>query len=460
MPTTTVRYTEQLADYVTSLRFEDLPEATIAKSKQCLLDLLGIMVRAKVEADSSPAIEASVEALCRQSGPCTAVGRAEGLPAHYAALLNGTYGHSLDFDDTHALASLHPGAPVIPVILALAEEAGVDGRKVITAMVAGYEITVRVSLAAGPKALYDRGFHPTAVAGTFGATAAGASLLGFDAAKLVAAFGINNSQAAGSMQYLANGSWNKRFHIGFAAHNAIVSLVMADNGVIGAAHPLEGLYGFINGYAQQGDPALLTRGLGDRFAIDETALKPYPSCRFTHGPIDLLIDMVHGQGIDVDDVERITIGMCAKGIDLVGAPQEQKRRPQNVVDGQFSMHFTGAVAARYGRMAWSDYAHLGDPELESLMDRIEVVHDQVAEDAYPAFLWRVSVKERNGRTHERINDCAKGEPGNPMTWEETVAKFHDLAAAALDEKTRAQVVDQVASLENVKHLGDIMRLLR
>ena len=453
-------YTATLAEYATSLRYEDLPTEVIEKAKQCLLDLLGIMVRAKYEADSSPAVERAVEALCPHAGPSTAIGARRGYPAQYAALLNGTYGHSLDFDDTHIRASLHPGAPVIPTILALAEEAGADGKRLLAALVAGYEVICRVSRAANPKGLYDRGFHPTVVAGVFGATAAGANLLGLDAAALVNAFGINNSQAAGSMQFLANGAWNKRIHVGFAAHNAIVALALARAGAVGAAFPLEGQYGFINGYGQNGNPELLVEGLGEHYEILETGIKPYPSCRFTHGGIDVIADLVRREGIRADDIARIRIGLCAKAIDIVGAPQEQKRRPQSVVDGQFSMHFTAAVAAATGGFGWTDYRYVGDPAINALMERIDVEQDAKAEAAYPDFLTLVRIETRDGRVFEGETDCIKGEPGNPLSWNDIVAKFDDLAAIGLDEAARAEIVDRVRNFEQTGDVAAFMRLFR
>lgn len=455
-----VNYTAQLAEYTSSLKFEQLPSEVVEKAKQCLLDLLGIMVRARHDADSTPSVNRAVEALCPYEGPSTVVGMDRGYPPQYAALLNGTYGHSLDFDDTHVPASLHPGAPVIPVILALGEEQGIDGRRVVTAMVAGYEVICRVSMAANPKGLYDRGFHPTVVAGVFGATAAGAQVLGMDAAALESAFGINNSQAAGSMQFLANGSWNKRIHVGFAAHNAIVSLSMAGAGVRGSAYPVEGLYGFINGYGQGGDPKKLVEGLGESYQIMATGLKPYPSCRFTHGALDLIIDMSKKEKLHPDDVDNITIGLSSKAIDLVGDPQEQKRRPENVVDGQFSMHFTAAAAVKRHQFGWNDYELLGDPDVKDLMQRIEVVLDDEAEARYPEFFSRVVIKTRDGRTISGETDLMKGEPGNPMTWEELEFKFHELASVNMDQAARQQVLDLIHNLENVSDIRQLMQLFR
>src|SRR5205807_939375 len=131
-----------------------------------------------------------------------------------AAMLNGTLAHSLDFDDTHAAASLHASAPIVPAAFAAAEMMGADGRNLIAAIVAGYETQIRLSLALDPAKHYDRGFHPTATCGAFGAAAAASRLMRLDAGKCTNAFGIVLSMAAGSMQFLVNGAWTKRSHVG------------------------------------------------------------------------------------------------------------------------------------------------------------------------------------------------------------------------------------------------------
>jgi 2-methylcitrate dehydratase PrpD len=140
-----------------------------------------------------------------------------------AALLNGALGHSLDFDDTHADSSLHPSAPVVPAAFAVGELTGASGRDVLTAIVAGYEVCCRLGNALDPTSHYARGFHPTATAGTYGAAAAAAKLFGLSKDQIIAAFGVSGSQAAGSLQFLVNGAWNKRYQVGAAAMNGVIA---------------------------------------------------------------------------------------------------------------------------------------------------------------------------------------------------------------------------------------------
>ena len=202
--------TTELATYCSGLQLSDLPPEVVARTRLLVLDLVGNIVRGRHDAESTPALLAAASALGMVGGTCSVFGDRTGYTAAGAAFLNGAFGHSLDFDDTHAAASLHPGAPVIPAALAAAEMMGASGADVLAGIVAGYEVILRVALALPAGDHYDRGFHPTATCGAFGAAAAAARVLNLDATGVENALGIALSQSAGSLQFLANGAWTKR----------------------------------------------------------------------------------------------------------------------------------------------------------------------------------------------------------------------------------------------------------
>src|SRR6185503_12781613 len=189
--------TRELAEFTAGLSYETLPGEVRDRVKSLALDLTGIMIRARNEAESTPAMIAAAGRLGLAGGACTVIGDAVGYAPPGAAMLNGTLAHSLDFDDTHASSSLHPSAPIAPAAFAAAEMAGADGKALIAALVAGYEVQVRLSLALDPAAHYDRGFHPTATCGAFGAAAAAGRVFQLDADGHANAFGIVLSMAAG-----------------------------------------------------------------------------------------------------------------------------------------------------------------------------------------------------------------------------------------------------------------------
>ena len=202
---------------------------TLEHAKQAVLDLIGSAVRARFESETSASVHRAISAL-GAGGTSTAIGYGPAFAPQYAALLNACNFHALDFDDTHERSSLHPGAPVVGAALTEAERLGSSGANLLAAIVAGYDVAVRLGVALIPPVHYARGFHPSATAGVFGATAAAARLHGDDAGCLESAFGINLSQAAGSLQFSVDGAQTKPLQVGFAAHNAILARELAAAG--------------------------------------------------------------------------------------------------------------------------------------------------------------------------------------------------------------------------------------
>lgn len=443
-----------LASYVADLRYEDLPAAVPVRAKHLTIDLIGSIVRAGKEADSTASLLAMLRDLeLDRPGSATVFGLEQRYSPATAALINGMLGHSLDFDDTHADSSLHPSAPVVPAAFAAAGMVGASGPELLAAIVAGYEVCCRLGNALDPTAHYARGFHPTATAGTFGAAAAAAKLFGLEAAGIASAFGVAASQAAGSLQFLVNGAWNKRYQVGAAAMNGLIAATLARRGFLGASEAIEGKHGFLKGYTDNARPEKAVVGLGVVYETMKIGMKPYPSCRYTHAAIDGLLAVRRDNGLSAADFLDVTVGLHRNGIVLTGAPLDEKRRAKTVVDGQFSMPFTAAVAIQKGRFGWDDYALLGDPSIEAIAGRIGVVQDSRLEGLRHPFGAHVSVRTPQG-TIERMIADPSGEPEtfpDPATVEN---KFMILASPVL-QNAASPLFSQLDTLET---LADI-RLL-
>lgn len=426
--------TQTLAAFVADLSHEALPMAVAERAKSLALDLAGSIVRADREADSTPSLYAALATLGLDApGEASVIGSGHRFAPPVAALVNAALGHSLDFDDTHADSSLHPSAPVVPAALAVGEQVGASGAEVVAAIVAGYEVCCRLGLALDPTAHYARGFHPTATAGTFGAAAAAAKLYGLDAAGIATAFGVSGSQAAGSLQFLANGAWNKRWQVGQAAMNGVMAAALAKSGFQAASEPIEGRHGFLAGYTDGADFAKATAGLGAVFETLRVGVKPYPSCRYTHAALDGLAALAREHGLDAGAIRAVTIGLHRNGIVLTGEPLEEKRRARSVVAGQFSMPFTAAVMLDQGSFGWDDYRRLGEPALEALADRIDVKRDETLEGLRHPFGATLVVETNAGTFEKRIPDPS----GEPETFPDEAAaraKFKLLAEPVLGAK--------------------------
>jgi 2-methylcitrate dehydratase PrpD len=450
--------TETFAAFAAGLRHEDLPPEVERRARLLLLDLAGNMLRGRHDAESSPPLLAAVRAMGLGTGTSVVFGEMRRWSPAGAALLNGAFAHSLDFDDTHAAGSLHPGAPVIPAALAAAEISGAAGSEVIAAIIAGYEVTNRLALALPAGAHYDRGYHPTATCGVFGAAAAAARVLGLDAARVVDAFGIALSQSAGSLQFLENGAWTKRFQVGWAAMAGLSAALLAREGFVGAAKSLEGRAGFLHAYAPSPEPARALQALGTEWELMRTAVKPYPSCRYGHASVDAALALRAEHGLEAVEIEQVIMGLPNKGMRLVGAPLAYKQAPQNVVDGQFSGPFVVACALLHGRFAWDSYARLEEPALRALMRKIECVEDPEVEAEFPANMsGKLTIRAR-GQLFERKVVVPKGEPDNFLTEAELRKKFHGLADAVLGAERAARLADAIMALGGAADVEPMLRL--
>jgi len=450
--------TKQLASFAAHLRYEDLPPEIAERAKRLILDITGNIIRARNDAESTPSLISAVEKLGLAHGKCSVMGDGLSYAPTAAALINGTLAHSLDFDDTHAEGSIHSSAPIVPAALAAAEMTDASGKELIAAVVAGYEVQIRLSLALNPTAHYDRGFHPTATCGVFGAAAAAGKLLGLDRQGIQSAFGIALSQAAGSMEFLTDGAWTKRSHVGQAAQNGLICAVMAGEGFKGPEKAFEGRYGFLSAYSPSSDPEKAVAGLGETWETMRIAVKPYPSCRYSHAAIDGIISLMKEHGITAGDVEEVEIGVPETGWKIIGGP-EDKTNPQSVVDGQFSMPFCAAVALREGGLEWDDYKkHLKDETTRALTRKVSTVIDERAQAEFPANMSGVTRIRTAKGEFETFVVVPRGEPDNFLADDEFRSKFNGLCVPYLGEDQARRLADSLLALEQANSISAVMAL--
>lgn len=450
--------TSELSRFSADIRLDHLPAPVVERARFLVLDLVGNIVRARHDAESTASFLAATRAMGLAAGNAGVFGDAARYTPAGAAFLNGALAHSLDFDDTHAAGSLHPGAPVIPAALAAGEMVGASGSDVLAAIIAGYEITCRVALALPAGEHYDRGFHPTATCGAFGAAAAAARVFGLDAAGIEGAMGTVLSQCAGSLQFLVNGAWTKRFQVGWSAMNGLMAATLVREGFKGTIEALEGRHGFMRAYAPNPTPARAVQDLGGVFELMNTAVKPYPSCRYGHASIDAALALRAEYGLKPEEIERVTLGLPRAGMMLIGLPPEKKSDPHNVVDGQFSGPFVVASALATGAMGWDSYRLLQDPTVRSLLPKIACEQDPEIEAEFPANMsGKVTIVAR-GQTFVRKVVVPKGEPSNFLTEDELRAKFSGLAEAVLGPERTARLASEVLAIDHVADVSSLMRL--
>jgi 2-methylcitrate dehydratase PrpD len=305
------------------------------------------------------------------------------------------------------------------------------------------------------------GFHPTSTCGVFGAAVTAAKLLRLSEEQMLSAVGIAGSMAAGSLEFLADGTWTKRLHPGLAAQNGILAANLAAEGFQGPATILEGRDGFLWAYSRKAKPELVTQDLGQNFEIMRTSIKPHACCRYMQAPIDGLIDLATAHDIYPEQVARIEVAVLEAGWPLVCEPRKRKYSPSNVVDAQFSMPF-GAAVALTDRAAGLDQ-FTGDsfhsPQIKTLMGKVVLQKDKRIEKNFPEE-WPaiVEVYLTNGKKFKKRVRYPKGDPENPLTWQELSAKFESLASRVFPKTRCGQIINSVRDMNSSTALRDIWKL--
>ena len=451
-------YTRDLVGFLHSLESTQLPPEVLDRARYFLLDYLAVAIRGSRE-ESARAVQRMVQ---RQSAPAcaTVIGTPiRTLPA-FAALANGTASHGIEMDDTHSGGSIHLGTTMYSVALALAEAIPETSQDVFfAAVVAGFEAAARIAMAVQPKEHYALGFHPTQTCGVFGAAITAAKLLNLTVEQTLSAAGIAGSMAAGSMEFLAEGAWTKRIHPGLAAQNGIQAALLAAEGFTGPSHILEGRDGFLHAHSRSPIPDRITAGLGESFEILRTAVKPHACCRYMQGPIDAILALIREHSLQPDDLGKIEVFVLEAGWGIVCEPAERKYHPESVVDAQFSMPFGAAVAALCGAAGLDQFtvAQIRAPRVRRMMSLVALERDQRLEETFPRE-WpaRVVIHSIKGPNHEKFVRFPKGDPENPLTWEEMTAKFKSLTGSVLPPERCARIAAQIVSAKPAA-LADLCR---
>ena len=448
--------TEKFAEFCEQLKYDDLSPEVIKRTKLLILDTVGIIIRARHDAESTSSLVSAIDKLEMSNGSCQVFSDKKTYSPSAAALLNGTLAHSLDFDDTHAEASLHSSAPILSAALAAAQMNKSSGQELIAACVVGYEVQIRLGLAGGSSAHYKKGFHPSATCGIFGAAAAAGYLIGLTKEQYISAFGIALSQSAGSMQFLTDGAWTKRSHVGQAAQNGLSCAIMAGEGFKGPSQAFEGQWGYLHSYASGGDVKKAMNGLGEKFETLNLGVKPYPSCRYSHAAIDGLIELKKELKFSSDDLDDIDIGLSETALNIIGYPLTDKQHPKSIVDGQFSMPFCAAVTVKSGGLQWDDYKnHLNNKDTLSLCNKVKVSPDEDAEKCCPEYMSAKIKVVVKGEKYEKFVKIPKGEPENFMEDEEFISKFKGLTEPYLSKKSVDQLTDLMLKIDQANNVNSI-----
>jgi 2-methylcitrate dehydratase PrpD len=384
-----------------------------------VVDVAGLCIAAR-HADYVGAARAAVDG----HGPCTAIGHAGTLDPAGAALVNGTAAHGEDFDDTFEGGPVHAGAVVVPAVLAAAERHLLPGADAWRGIAVGLETTCRLSLVA-PKAVHKAGFHPTAVFGALGAAAGVASALRLPAPAIASALGVAGSMASGLIEYLAEGTWTKRLHPGWAAQSGYRAALLARSGFVGPRTVFDGAHGLFHGFARtvDGNWAALLNGFGETWLAATIAFKPYACGTMAHPYIDCAKRLA-ARGIVPAAVRDVVCDTAEGYVHRLWEPLADKQRPANGYAGKFSIPYcvaAGWILRDAGLDTFTD-ARVHEPELRALAAKVRYRVDP--DDPYPRrFTGHIRATLADGRVVEERQPHFRGGIAEPLGRDEIEAKF-------------------------------------
>jgi 2-methylcitrate dehydratase PrpD len=446
----------KILQHITETQFHDLPGAVVDNTKRFILDSIGVALAGA----NAPGCREVVDLVREWGGKpeSTIMSYGGKVPSPWAAMVNSTMMHALDFDDTLDESALHAHVSVLPAALAAAESKGnVSGADLINAVAIGVDMVCRLGLSTRRPLSWIR----TATCGAFGAAVAAGKVIGLDRERLSHALGIVYSQTAGNAQCLIDGGLVKRMQPAFSAKSGVLSAFLAKRGITGAKDFLEGQYGFFNLYESGDyDREILAKDLGKRYEGMRLSIKPYPSCRMTHASIDAALAAKNDLDIDPAYIEEIVVHVSKMAQEMVGQPFAIRENPQ--VDAQFSIPYTVATAILRGDVFLDDFEEkaIRDVRVAELAKKVKVVVD-------PALQGR-NMNSANlfirykGNIYNKKIDTMKGNPRNPLSLDECIGKFLKCVGysrlESLKDKTPS-IIEQVLHLEALGNIEGLTTLL-
>lgn len=443
--------TQMLAQFAAQLRYDEIPPRVREHCKSLLLDALACAVAGRLGEETGQM--AALAAALAQSGESSVIG-GDYLSLAGATLLNGYLVTAVTMCDVYRPTLTHITPEVMPPALAIAERDARSGRDLLTAIAAGCEVTTRIGLGLDYPKFRARGWHGPGVIGPFGAAAAVGSLLGFDADTMARAFGLAGSQAAGT--FAAWGTPTVKFHQCRGALSGLMAALLAQQQFVATREFLSaqdgGLY---NAYTDGGNADIATAELGQRWELEQIAMRLWPSASLIQGMATALFDLVEKQPIDFSRVRKVRIGLAPQTFAMHGGFGTYKAK----FEALLSAHYTAAVIIhdRALTLAQFEPARYDDPKLRHFAaEQVEVRADSSISGSQAL----VEIETADGATYTARCEHPLGSPENPLSRAQIEQKFRNYAKGFFTEAQTADVIGMINGLEDLGAAPRLMQLLR
>ena len=439
----TTPITLALARRISNAKASDIPPEAFHQARRSVLNWLGAALGGCRDTSVTHALAMATEF----SGPpqSTVVGHATRMDSLNAALINGTSGNILDFDDTHAHIVLHPSASITCALFALSEIRPVAGQALLQALILGIELESRLL---DPRtASYRFAWSPTTSVASLGAAAACASALGLDELKTAWALGLAATQAGGLRE--TGGSMSKAFNAGHAARSGLAAALLAARGFTGATTAIEGPKGFIAAFGEARDPASMVEHWSDPWQVLMNTYKPFPCGIVTHAVIDGCLRL-HAEGIAPAGIRSVQLVVHPMAMRLTG-----REAPSNPLEAKLSIFHVAAAALLRGRVGVKEFHPecIADPAILQLRGRIAAR----VEEGFATDEAEVVLVLDDGRRVVRHVDHAVGSLVRPMSDAALEAKFMALADGVLAQPAAAALAERVWTMDGLDDASEVIR---
>lgn len=439
----------KLANFIENFRLEEVNEEVLNATKLCILDSVGVTLGAKDDKMLQNIKNIYQEYDGNNNGKITLWGTKDKNNVRTAAFFNAMMGHILELDDVHTNSKTHIGIIVIPAAWALAEYLGKSGKGFIEAIICGYETMSRIGMGFGVSSHRNKGWHVTGTAGTFGAAAACAKLLGFNSEKIMDVFGMTGTQSCTTWAFISDGATNKILHPGRAAASGLESCMLALGGMKGSHNILDAKDGGIFPMMSDDyDYSAVSKDLGKIYEILNVDKKPYPCCRSTHCTIDAALFLKKEYNIDSQNIEKIIVKTYLVGVKQCGE-SETSKNPVLPSDAKFSTPYTVACTMINNGVGLADFepSVISGEKVQKLLKKVEVIEDKKFTDRYPNN-WGCSmdVIMKDGNTYSTEVIDASGSVTSPLIKEQMLNKVYS-CCEQYDKKWIENVANEIMNLE-------------
>ncbi len=457
----------KFAQNIVETHYENLSEEAIVAAKQAILDTLGVMLAATGVGEDVDKVVSLLDVL-GGTDDCTIICNNKRSNPVFAAMANGAFGHSIDYDDAHDDAFVHPSASVVPVALTMGEYAKASGKELITAVALGDDLIVRLGFACSnpPENKGDLWMLPVSL-GTFSATATAAKLLDLNEEQVFNALGIAYNRTAGSKELVIESGSLRGLYSLFPATTGALSSLLAKNGVPGFEEPFNGKAGFFRMFYHDIFDEKAFDEMGVRFDGAGVSVKPWPCCRFTNSHVDAALAIAREHDVDPTKVKKIVLYYYSDETKRCLMPEEERKNPPSIPGAKLSLPFTVAAALVDKKIEIRSFTDekIKDPAILGLTGKTVYEYDEsLKSDLSKTMLpGKVRVEMEDGAAYEKRVDVVYGHPKNRMKWEDLATKFRDCASFA-KRKFAAEEIDSIAEaiehLEDVDDVSEIMRLVQ